>query len=124
MVLAVDKDGILGDDNDYDGGDDDDYDDNRDDDETKIKVIVVDKDENKDYDCNIDQEIMCDEVDQVQELGESSYTEHKKPGQGGEQQFHQQLHLNPHNNHSNHPINCCRTEHKKPGKGGEQHFHP
>ena len=38
MVLAVDKDGILGDDNDYDGGDVDDYDDSGDDADNKIEV--------------------------------------------------------------------------------------
>ena len=38
MVLAVDKDGILGDDNDYDGGDDGNYDDNGDDGDNKIEV--------------------------------------------------------------------------------------
>ena len=38
VVLAVDKDGILGDDNDYDGGDVDDYDDSGDDADNKIEV--------------------------------------------------------------------------------------
>ena len=38
MALAVDRDGILGDDNDYDGGDDGDYDDSHDDNDNKNEV--------------------------------------------------------------------------------------